>query len=92
MPDHIWEKILFKLNDVKNLLPSRLKELDKRLVEHFRFFSIIDENVRFVIYKSCELVHFKEANTLIEDDVDETKFVYIVLKGKVDYMMFKAET
>jgi hypothetical protein len=92
VPDPIWERILFKLNNVKNLLPSRLKELDKRLVEHFRFFSIIDENVRFVIYKSCELVHFKETNTLIEDDVDETKYVYIVLKGKVDYMMFKAET
>ncbi len=92
MPSDIWERILLKLGDIKNLLPSRLKKLDNRLVEHFRFFSIIDENVRFVIYKSCELVHFAEANTLVEDDVDETKYVYIVLKGKVDYMMYKAET
>lgn len=88
----IWQKIMLELRDIKDLLPSRLKELDKRLVDHFRFFSIIDENVRSVIYKCCELVHFKEANTLVEDDVDETKYVYIVLRGKVDYMMFNAET
>ena len=29
---------------------------------------------------------------MIEADVDDTKFVYVVLKGRVDYMMYKDET
>jgi hypothetical protein len=31
---------------------------DDVLVENFRFFSIIDKNVRLSIYKSCELIHY----------------------------------
>lgn len=62
------------------------------LVEKFRFFSIIDKNVRLAIYKSCELVHYAKSETLVEQDVDETEFVYIVLQGRVDYMMYKYET
>jgi len=62
------------------------------LTENFRFFSIIDRNVRLAIYKSCELVHYEKNETLIEADVDETNYVYIVLKGKVDYKMYKSQT
>jgi len=29
---------------------------------------------------------------LVEGDVDETAYVYVVLQGRVDYMMYKYET
>ncbi len=45
-----------------------------------------------MIYKSVELVHYANKGTLIENDVDETDYVYVVLKGSVDYMLFKFET
>lgn len=44
------------------------------------------------MYKSAELIHYAEKGTEVEADVDETDYVYIVLQGLVDYMMFKAET
>jgi hypothetical protein len=37
-------------------------------------------------------VHFPQENTIIERDVDETNFVYVMIQGRVDYMMFKYET
>lgn len=37
-------------------------------------------------------MHFPEANVEIEPDIDETSFVYIVLDGQVDYMMYKFDT
>lgn len=55
------------------LFPSELTKLDSVLVEQFRFFSIIDKNVRLAIYKSCELVHYPTSNTIVEQDVDEAE-------------------
>ena len=64
------------------------------LTENFRFFSIIDRNVRYALYKthSIELVHYSGAKTLIEPDVDETKFVYMVVRGSVNEQKYNSET
>lgn len=48
--------------------------------------------MRFSIYKNCEIVHIPESGTLVEPDVETTKFVYVVLSGRVDYMMYKFDT
>lgn len=78
--------------DLPSLFQSELGKLDQVLVDNFRFFSITDKNVRYVLYKSVELVHYPEKGTVIETDVDDTKFVYVVLKGWVDEMIYKFET
>lgn len=44
------------------------------------------------IFKSVELVHFINKGTLVESDVEETDFVYVVIQGNVDYMLFKNDT
>ena len=44
------------------------------------------------ILKQVELVYFDKQGTLIESDVEETNYVYIVIKGSVDYMLFKNDT
>ena len=93
---HISQKLLeylvSNLTDIKQLFQSKLQKLDSVLVDNFRFFSIIDKNVRYALYKSVEIVHFPKKGTCVEKDVDETNFVYIVLQGLVDYKMFKFET
>jgi hypothetical protein len=71
---------------------SKLQQLDNVLIENFRFFSIIDKNVRYALYKHLELVHYPVKGTCVEQDVDETNSVYVVLQGLVDYNMFKFET
>lgn len=44
------------------------------------------------MYKDLELVHYTAKGTCVEQDVDTTDFVYVVLQGLVDYKMFKYET
>jgi hypothetical protein len=88
----ILSKLVKYLTKIDRLFSSELEKLDRVLTENYRFFSIIDKNVRQAIYKSCELVHFAESGTTVEPDVDETQFVYVVLQGRVDYMMYKDET
>ena len=39
----------------------------------------MDQNVRLSIYKNCEIVHIPDSGTLVEPDVETTKFVYVVL-------------
>jgi hypothetical protein len=58
---------------------SKLQQLDNVLIENFRFFSIIDKNVRYALYKDLELVHYPVRGTCVEQDVDETNSVYVVL-------------
>jgi hypothetical protein len=48
--------------------------------------------VRHTLYKSVELVHYPSQGSCVEADVDLTDFVYVVLKGLVDYKMFKYDT
>lgn len=67
------------LTEIKFLFQSELEKLDGILVENFRFFSIIDKNVRYALFKTVELIHYEKKGTLIENDVDETDFVYVVL-------------
>ena len=62
------------------------------MVENLRFFSIIDKNVRKSFYQFLELVKFPQKGTIIEEDIDDTDFVYIVLDGLVDYMNYTADT
>jgi len=64
------------------------------LKENFRFFSIIDKNVRYALYKtySIELLHYPDAKTLIEPDADDTKFVYILIRGSVNERLYNSET
>ena len=54
-------------------------KLDNLLTRNFRFFSIIDKNVRQAIYKHCELDFYKNKGTMVEEDVDLTKYLYVVL-------------
>lgn len=61
-------------------------------MRNFRFFSIIDKNVRYSLYKSLEFVRYPDKGTLIEADVESNEYVYIVLQGVVDYLNFKNET
>ena len=49
-------KLVKNLIDIRDLLPSKLAILDYHLVRNFRFFSIIDKNVRYALYKSLEFV------------------------------------
>lgn len=79
VPQKIMKFLIKNLKDINSLFQSELTKLDQVLVEQFRFFSIIDKNVRLAIYKSCDLVHYQKAQTLVEHDVDETEFVYVVL-------------
>lgn len=71
--------LIENLTDINSLFLSKLQKLDSILVDNFRFFSIIDKNVRHALYKSVELVHYPKKHTCVEQDVDETNFVYIVL-------------
>ena len=48
--------------------------------------------MRYSLYKSAKLIHYEKKGFIVEEDVDETDSVYIVLQGLVDYMMFKYET
>lgn len=74
------------------MLHSELNELDRIMEARFRFFSIIDKNVRFALYKNLEFVSWESEGTLIEADVDSTDYVYVVIKGLVNYKIYKAET
>lgn len=93
---HISPKLLKylveNLYNINQLFQSKMANLDSVLMENFRFFSIIDKNVRYTLYKSVELVHFPKKGSCVEADVDETDYVYVVLKGLVDYKMFKHDT
>jgi hypothetical protein len=72
VPLKIMQFLEKNLNNIPTLFPSELIKLDQVLVEQFRFFSIIDKNVRLAIYKSCEFVHYTKSETLVENDVNET--------------------
>jgi len=43
-----------------------LAKLDQVLVQNFRFFSILDLNVRKQLVKSGEMVHYPLQGTIIE--------------------------
>lgn len=92
MSPQIFSKLIEYLTKIDTLFLTEKEKLDRVLTENFRFFSIIDKNVRQAIYKSCELAHFEKSGLVIEPDVDDTQFVYVVLQGRVDYMMYKDET
>jgi hypothetical protein len=79
VPQKVMQFLQKNLNSIPTLFPSELIKLDQVLVEQFRFFSIIDKNVRLAIYKSCEFVHYPKSQSLIENDVNETQAVYIVM-------------
>ena len=88
----IIKELVSSLNQIQILYPSEKEVLDTKLKENYRFFSIIDKNVRHALYKTAELIHYEKKGTMVEEDVDVTDYVYIVLQGLVDYMMFKFET
>lgn len=37
-------------------------------------------------------MHWPVGGTLIEEDAEESEYVYITIQGKVNYMMFKFDT
>ena len=39
-----------------------------------------------------KIVHYPKKGTIIEKDADDSEFVYITIKGTVDYKMFKYDT
>ena len=83
-----------KLRSIGSILKlkSRITDVDRRLCANYKFFTDIDRNVRFQLYKSAELVHYPKSGTMIEEDIQTTSHVYIVLKGEVDQMSYKAQT
>ena len=76
----IMKFLIQQMQNYEQLLKQSERDLlDQRLVENFRFFSIIDKNVRTAIYRSCELVHYEHCGTLVESDVEKNDYVYVVL-------------
>lgn len=69
-----------------------MERLDETLVKSFRFFSIVDKKVRYTMYDQIQLMYWPKGGTLIEEDAEESEYVYITIKGKVNYMMFKFDT
>jgi hypothetical protein len=92
VPKKTINELVHALKDIQILYKSEKETLDQKLQENYRFFSIIDKNVRYSLYKSAKLIHYEKKGFIVEEDVDETDSVYIVLQGLVDYMMFKYET
>lgn len=74
------------------LFESQLKLLDEMIHSSFRFFNVVDEHVRTTLYKSLRIVSFPKKGQVIETDAEESHFVYIMIKGTVNYKIWKHDT
>lgn len=52
---------------------------------------MLDKKARITMIRHCQVNTWHGVGKVIEEDVDETENIYVVLKGKVDAKIWHAE-